>query len=177
MKQNTAAIAPPAPPAGAKKIVLSNTTFTPNFVQPVDARCVTDAGAGYVALIGKIGSSLNSLLVPGTTYVRPDGVIIGTGAELAAVAQNTPTRSGIFQRANGNYMDINKSTVAGGVAWIGPGSTSAAGTMANTCNNWTDTAGGPGVGIGNPTQTSDWMFSNGNVATCGFALPVYCIQQ
>lgn len=167
MTKNSASIALPPAPAGAKLIVMSNTVFTPNATVSPDQHCISQAGSGYKALVGYTTGAASTALDAATTYVRPDGVVIGTGAELMAITTGTYLRSGIFQRADGLYINTGML--------LGPSSLTSVGTASNTCANWTSTATGtPAAGTSN--QTTGYAFF-GYLLNCNSGGNLYCVQQ
>src|SRR5690606_11164353 len=104
-----------------------------------------------------------SFLSTGATYVRPDGVVIGTGAEivaagdeLSAFAPNVTLRSGAWQRADGAY------TI--GLVWTGADyagrKLDAHGTAATTCNDWAPSGTKGSQGLAHRTNYAFWYQIN-----------------
>jgi hypothetical protein len=168
MRKNSAALTPPAAPAGAKHIALSNTLFTPAVGANPDTACT----AGYRALIARynaatmLGTNARSVLNMAATYVRPDNVVIGTGAQIASFG----LLSGWWQHQDGTYV-ANRATT--GTTWIGTWSGTA--TSANTCGDWSGTGSLPGIGTA--VHTTSWAVSNGSSGSCAVGRPVICIEQ
>jgi hypothetical protein len=101
-----------------------------------------------------------------STYVRPDGVVIASGATLAL---GDPLESGIWQHADGTYG-------ANSNAWTGATSPSVKGTATSTCNDWQSTTSTSG--IGGPVTFADTTWWNGFTnGACTQAFKVYCIQE
>ena len=103
--------------------------------------------------------------------MRPDGVVIGTGAQLVVAGSTTNLPSGIFQRANGLYLETTSSV------YVGPASLSTIGTAANTCTNWTDPAtpsAAPNVGYANFATGAAFNATTGD---CSTARLLYCVEQ
>lgn len=128
------------------------------------------AGAGTVVallpLLGPPARSAASLLSPTTTYVRPDGIVVGTGAEIIAGM----VRSGAWQSGGGVYDDKQIST---GTASISDVPTSAA----VTCADWTAQTGSTGVGTAGTTEPFAFWGYNMNQWPCGGTWHFYCVEQ
>jgi hypothetical protein len=176
MKRNNVALSIPTPPTGSKRIVLTTNGHTPGAGVTPNDRCVTEAGAGYVALVGYIGVTWGSLVNDTTVYRRPDGVVIGTGAQLKNQSFSSPLPSGFFQRGDGTYINNGGTTLAS--PWVGPPSSSQAGTSTSTCNDWaTGTSSGWTAYVGDPLSSLSWMFGNGYSGSCALSRPLFCIEQ
>ena len=126
-------------PVVGKKIYLTKTGWVPGGgVSAADAKCLADAPASVTEVKAVLVASTRALadvLSATTVYVRPDGVKVGTGAEIiqAMNTSNPPAtiESAVTQDGGGNYVDT-------GVAqnlWTG---LSSQGTPdKETCRDWT----------------------------------------
>lgn len=155
-------------PAPGKRIYLSG-AFTPDGATTPNFRCDLDkpAGAGTVrALIATPLSAASSVLTPSQTYVRPDGVVVGTGAQLTAGGLLT---SGIWQTGGGAYIGSLQGV------WTGHTSLTGFGTTASTCGNWTSTAGSGTTGTASSTDTLWWNSASLSCSTA--AIRLFCVEQ
>ncbi|MCC6994290.1 MAG: choice-of-anchor D domain-containing protein [Deltaproteobacteria bacterium] len=111
-------------------------------------------------------ATLASFFTAGTTYVRPDGQVVGTGAQFASGGD---LQSGVWQLGDGTYRSPYGM-------WTGAGPPSTVPTAANTCNNWTDPAAGGVVTIG-CANSSSWWYACGAPGCGGLSRAVYCVEQ
>jgi hypothetical protein len=125
--------------------------------QSPDQNCQTSRPSGVTtgrALLAYSTQPLSAILDPTTMYTRPDGILVGTGAQIGA---RGPLESGIWQFANGAY-DVR------GIASFFTGG--AGGSLANTCNDWVVPLTGTGTsGFGPYADGSDW-WSGGGTGSC-----------
>lgn len=157
-------------PASGKRIFLTTTPFSPGTGDP-DALCEAEKPMGTgtsVALLATTSAAASAVLDPMTTYVRPDGIAVGTGQAIIDVTQGsfTPLVSGIWQFGDGTYFD--------GTVWTGSTAVDAVPTS-DTCTDWTVTTGDGATGRSSFTQTGFWI---GGSQTCdvGF-VRLYCVEQ
>jgi hypothetical protein len=154
MHDANVAASPPAPPAGSKRIFISNAPFVPGGgIAAAHAACDASkpAGMGTVhALLATTTSPASTFLAPSTTYARPDGVVIGTGADLIAAATGNLPSTGIWQAGNGSYSHAQ--------LWSGAADLTTAGTSAGTCADWTSTASTAGVIGWSYVSSSRWWY-------------------
>jgi hypothetical protein len=142
-------------------------------IAAADTVCTNEATAAglagtYKALIATSTASAISRFAAASTsiYVRPDGVIIASGATLAL---GDSLASGIWQHADGTYG-------ANSNAWTGATSPSVAGTSASTCGDWQSAASTSG--IGGPVTFADATWWNGFTnGMCTQPFKVYCLQE
>ncbi len=173
MKTQTAPIV--LPPKTGKVIFLTNSGLTIPGDDP-DAKCEADkpAGTGTVeALLATTTTAASAHLDSGTTYVRPDGVRIGTGAEIVAIATaataGTPVLdSGLWQSGNGTYPGV--------FVWTGQLDINAVGTVASTCNDWTDSGGTGDRGLSTLVDRQFWQVQAGSACSSTTTF-VYCVEQ
>ncbi|HYP86622.1 MAG TPA: hypothetical protein VEQ59_00675 [Polyangiaceae bacterium] len=165
-KTETAALA--FTPATGKRIWLS-TQYNGTSAADPDAHCALSLPAGVTAaraLVAYSSAPASDALGASTTYVRPDGVVVGTGEEIAAQT----LRSGIWQNADGSYIDeLDNGTM------VFVGSTSLTANGAKTCNNWQDQSGSSSVTAGN-FHTAGKNFWSYVSITCNVSSRLYCIE-
>ncbi|MEM7609402.1 MAG: hypothetical protein AAF411_28995 [Myxococcota bacterium] len=86
------------------------------------------AGAGSVLpLVARTGTVAADIVNRSATYVRPDGIVVGTGVELV----EGRWRTGVWQQGDGAYPS------EGYAAWTGSPRIDAPGN--ETCSDWTST--------------------------------------
>lgn len=154
-----------------KVAYLTNSKFTPGGgLVAANQLCESSkpAGTGPVrALLATPSTSAVSALHPFNTYVRVDGQLIGTVAQLANA---TLLHSGIWQAGNGTYVPFE-------AAWTGSAAFALVGTQVQTCNNWTSMNSGPAIaGLPGATQVPAWWSFNFN-QNCSTPLRLYCVEQ
>jgi hypothetical protein len=157
-----AAVAPPV--ISGRKIWLSSTTFVPGSGGTPDQKCQAERAAGVttaVAFLSTTTKAAASLLSPTTSYLRPDGTLVATGAQLAS---DSNLESGIWQTATGLY-EHDFST------WTGSASVSALAPSA--CGNWTSTVGMANYGFPVAPDSSWW---SSGTTPCTYAEQLYCLQ-
>jgi hypothetical protein len=125
-------------PVAGKKLYATKSAWVPGAgLSAADAKCLADAPASVTAAKAVLVASaraLTDVLGEATIYVRPDGVRVGTGAEVIQ-ALNTSTapasiESGATQDGDGNFVNS--------LTWTG---ISYQGTAdKDTCRDWTSTA-------------------------------------
>jgi len=120
-----------------------------------------------VALIATTTRAASALLSTTATYVRPDGTLVGTGAQLA---KGLP-ESGVWQSADGSYLDASY------VVWTGSSSPDVPGTVQSTCSNWTDpTMTTSLMHFGAPNDVRGFWSSNAYAGCDLSSSLLYCIQ-
>jgi|CXWL01.1.fsa_nt_gi hypothetical protein len=156
-------------PERGKYIYVTSTNFVPGSGRSgADDLCNAQkpAGAGQVrALLATTTLKASSLVDHFGTYIRVDGQVVGTGAELMTTGW---LRSGIWQTGAGAY-------VAPFMAWTGSVDMTTLGTATGTCGNWTQ--GNVSGIVGFPTQTEAPKWWNAGTTPCSGTLPLYCIEQ
>ncbi len=158
-----------------RKIWVTSSAFAPGGGQTPDAKCQADRPAGVttaVALVASTAAPASAVLASTTNYVRPDGTLVGTGAQIAAGGN---LASGIWQTADGTY----RTFFPGGssyLAWTGSTSVSTIGTVASTCGNWADSSQTAGLmGYSYMADTSWWGAVPAQCTSASNA-GLYCIQ-
>jgi EGF domain-containing protein/List-Bact-rpt repeat protein len=165
-KTETAALA--FTPATGKRIWLS-TQYSGTAAADPDAHCALSRPAGVSAaraLVAYSSAPASDVLGSATTYVRPDGVVVGTGAEIVAQTLH----SGIWQYADGSYIDEFDNGAS-----VFVGATSLTVNGANTCNNWQDQSDNSMVVIGN-FHTASKQFWNYITFSCNVLSKLYCVE-
>ena len=143
-------------PVAGKKIYLSKSAWIPGGgLSAADAKCLADAPASVTAVKAVLVAStraLTDVLDVAAVYVRPDGVKVGTGAEIVqAMVDGIPPvtiEGAVTQDGGGNYVDTSVAQLL----WTGLPYFGSVGTAA-TCQDWTsalstDTGTGGCVAVG-----------------------------
>lgn len=162
----TSAVAPVV--SAGRKVWLTNAAFTVGGTQTPDQMCQAQKPTGVttaIALISYNNKTILSSIDPAMNYVRVDGTLVATGAQLPLAGT---LASGIWQSADGVYRLIGL-----GFVWTG-GNLNAASTTAATCGNWGDPSQPAGIVGSSSEANSEWWSDIGT--TCSTAAPIYCIQ-
>jgi hypothetical protein len=146
-----------------KRIFVSRLPYVPGQGVPDDACKEAEIGPTK-ALISTSTVAASQALNPGTKYIRPDGQLIGTGAELIAGTIGT----GLWQSLDDIY---HASTV-----WTGSEKLSLPGTPQSTCNDWNSTLGTAMIGETARLGDGKWWKSGSSFPCTGHAF-VYCVEQ
>ncbi|MCC6994838.1 MAG: choice-of-anchor D domain-containing protein [Deltaproteobacteria bacterium] len=154
--------------ATGKYIWRSNTAWpVSGGIAGANAKCAAEKPA---AVTGTPRALLNTTtsgipVVSTTNYIRPDRILVGTGAELLA----RTVRTGIWQAADGSYpVGFYVVTGANGLP-------SNPGTAASTCNNWTNNTASYTLTRGAYIFLNEWWGSRGD--PCTVAEPILCFEQ
>jgi hypothetical protein len=168
MNTLTATLSPPVTPG--RKIWITTAAFLPGPTTTPDQACNANLPAGVAsakAVIATPTAPAVDALSLAATYVRPDGQIVGTGAELASTA----IRTGIWQTASGTYLD---ATATG--TWTGDASDlTMTGTDSATCTNWTSSSGSGASGI--PTLADARWWNSATRACNSTSTRLICAEQ
>jgi hypothetical protein len=170
----TNSVSVPSAPAGSKLIYATNAKLTPGTSSP-DTLCTNEAPGGKTvkALVAYNGTAASAVLSASTTYVRADGVVVGTGSDLSTTY--TALKSGIWQTGAGSYIVMNPS--GGGIVWTGSSAVSTAGASAGSCTSWGGTSGNGYYGLlGLSGEWNYWWYWGSSLA-CSTAANVYCVEQ
>ena len=150
------------PPAGSKQIFVSSVALLGNTVATAgDEVCAQDR-TGAKALVATTRSSAGALLQAGTQYYRPDGVFIGSGAEILG---GRP-RTGIWLEATGNPSVLR-------YVWTGSTGIGALASASTNCDDWTDVV--PNGIVGSTTGDDSWWRAPGS-RLCAGAYITYCVD-
>ncbi len=166
----------PVPVVG-RRIWLSSRSLRVAAESP-DAVCGGERPAGVAAARAYIAypnMPAAAVLDMASSYVRMDGVLVGTGAEIVAGGQpGGILRSGIWQSADGIYRSAPFTRT-----WTGGTTPSTPGTVGSTCNNWSTRAATGIQGFHNLSNSQSFHFLTNNTCddqvTFG-AAHVYCVQ-
>jgi hypothetical protein len=155
-----------SPPSnGGLRIFMSNRQLIIGQQTPEQA-CASSLPSGVNSakpMIARTNQSADAVLDPGKTYVRPDGAIVGTGAEIAAGDELT---SGIWMEGGGTYASQR--------VWTGHTTLTAKGTSASTCGDWTSTSSSDGrYGLSSAAYSSFWNYFT---TDCSGDAWVYCVE-
>lgn len=126
--------APLVPTVSTGKRIWLSESYRAGAISP-DQRCFADRPSGVTnayALVGGTDRTAASRLKLTANYVRPDGMLVGTGQQLV----DKTILTGIWQRGNGEYYRERFPTV-----WSGAESLTSVGTKDVTCDNWTSPSG------------------------------------
>jgi len=164
MKTKTVALT--ITPQPGRKIFLTNGPVA--IGQSADAKCESSKPSGtgpVVALRSTTTAAASTTIDPTATYVRPDGIVVGLGADLVA----STLKSGIWQQGNGQYLDSR-------AVWTGSSQPSEVGTSASTCSDWTQNTGAIYAGGSSSTDLAWW--SDNVPWTCASTYTwSYCIEK
>ena len=136
--------------------------------QSVDALCQASRPAGVttaVALIAHPNVAASSLIDATKSYVRVDGTLIGTGAQLQATGD---LASGIWQTGSGTYGQF--------AVWTGTTMVQTAGTTATTCGDWVDSTNAGQVAIGSASTAASGQWWIEAFVGCNTGAGLYCVQ-
>jgi hypothetical protein len=178
----TATVPPPGRTTASRIGFLSDGLFTPAGsagISAADAVCAADAATAsfsgtFKAFLATPTASALSRFASSGPWVRPDGVSIGTVAQLSAstVRLDAP----IDQLSSGGYMGLVGP-------WTGANSPSAVGTPEWTCtpsggSPWTSGASATiGGQVGLDWNTDNGFFYDASTYQCDQPNRVYCLQQ
>jgi len=168
MKTKSAALSPPA--ATGRSIWISSAAYAPGSASTPDQFCDADRPAGVAsarAVLATATTPASDALSPAALYVRPDGQVVGTGAELSAAT----LRSGIWQTGGGAYL--NSPAIA---VWTGDAADLAAnGTAGGTCTGWSTNAGNGATGL--PSLGDARFWNSGTRACSDLTTRLICAEQ
>ncbi len=150
-------------------IYLTNDDFEPGGSVTPAAACEASkpAGAGDIAPLLATGTSAASeVLDPAATYVRPDGVAVGTGAQLAV----GEWRTGAWQQGDGTYPSEVRRV------WTGSERIDALGDT--SCDDWGSDSSDIRGHYGFPASPVNGAFWTLRTRRCASAsdLRLYCVE-
>lgn len=156
-----------------KKIWVTNTAYVPDSAagdMNPDQKCESEKPAGVAiakALVATTTAPASAALDPAQTYVRPDGQVVGTYAELVAAGD---LRSGPWQQADGVYF--------AGRLWTGAnGPLTSTALTGTTCSDWTSSGVTEVGNMGMSGYASSYWWSAGQ-ASCGdTGVRLLCVEQ
>lgn len=171
MKIRTNAVSVPA--VAGLKAWISDNAFVPNTITSPDVHCAMVRPPGVAnakALVARTTAAASSAVNPAATYIRPDGMVIGTGAQIIA---GGTIPNGIWQTSTGAYQPTQGQLLT----WTGHSNLTALGTLSGTCDNWSSTVSQTAY-YGAVEQTHNWwgLLAFGD---CGSPAPhhLYCLEQ
>ncbi len=167
-------------PEAGKLIYLSD-PYVPNATMTPDEACAASApsGTGEVrAMLAYGGNAGADVLTNGTLYVRPDGQLVGRGAEIVEAAapgvQATVDNylyTGIWQTGDGTYLNEPDSAV-----WVGDINITRVAT--GECANFTTTTSSAEVGDYRESGAGFWDQEYGDrYRDCDTPHRFYCVEQ
>ena len=168
MKTRTVALTP-ATSTGKKIYLTTNPFFPGGGIAGANAQCdaykpMGTSGTGK-ALLATTTASAASLL-HAVNYVRPDGLLVGSGAELSLGIVHT----GIWQRGDGGYVF--------GSAWSGTEFMTQTASANNNCNDWTSSAMGDDGLIGDDHSVTTWWSNTAfDPGACSTGLRIRCFEE
>ena len=175
VNKQTALSATPDPPNSADRVLyLSKASFVtrsdnvPSTRDAADALCDAERPGSRLtrALLANPGEPGANRLSASVRYVRPDGLFIGTGADLLAGALAT----GIWVHHDGTFASEVE-------VWSGASGIITSGSNQSTCTGWTSNVGTELAVIGVPSAHPTLWWGNGTRQTnCAQSLPVYCVE-
>ena len=147
---------------------------TSSGISGADAECASQASAAgivgtFKALLSTSGATAASrfnLAVGTAPFVRPDGIKI---ADAPAIASGTTLGSGIWQHADGTYDSVN--------AWTGSSTPKVAGTLATTCDDWSNNASMATAIPGDSSRSDAAWWNKSVIFSCNGGASIYCLQQ
>jgi hypothetical protein len=172
MKASTASAPLSVVPGGAKiAYVTQGATMPLGNLAAMDGFCNANkpspyAGRTFVALLATTTASAGSRLDAAAQYYRPDGLLIGSGAEI----RSGTLRTGIWQTNLGNYVENDS-------AWTGASDVQALATSTSNCSDWSSTAGAATAVVGFISHSAGLFFSSGSTGACNGNRRVYCVQS
>jgi hypothetical protein len=169
----------PVPEEG--KLIYLSEPYVPNVDTTPDEACAASApsGAGEVlAMLAYRGKAGADVLSNETKYVRPDGQLVGLGAEIVEAAApgvqatvDNYLRTGIWQTGDGTYLNEADSAV-----WVGDINITREG--AGDCDDFTTSTSSATVGDYRDTGSGFWDQEYGDrYRDCGTPHRFYCVEQ
>jgi hypothetical protein len=154
------------PAIAGKRIYISKAPWVPaGGVSAADSRCLGDAPTGVTnakAVLVASTRALSDVLGAATVYVRPDGVRVGTGAEIISAMNNgtapASIESPVTQDGGGAYVDV------GNVQGLWTGLTYNGTTDKDTCRDWTSSATSDSGTMGGPADGWEFAGKDGSFA-------------
>lgn len=163
------------------KLIYLSEPYTPGNGTP-DQACAASAPANagpVIAIVTYDDIAASSLLDPDTLYVRPDGMPVGTGAEIVTASNpvygTDPSdkylRTGIWQAGDGSYP-IDDADPA---VWVGDSVMTRA--SLGGCGNWTSPSSSSFTRVGSYHLSSPQFWNLESSRRCSMALRLYCIES
>jgi hypothetical protein len=157
----------PTVASGAKIWITKGSFDTTAGIGAADMLCQNDRPLGVStarALLATTTQRPSDVLLPGRSYVRVDGVPIGTGQDIIDGKQLSAPRV----QSDGTFTSAI-------TVWTGStGVNSVARTGDESCDNWLATPGSMGT-FGVPSISASWW--GGPATSCFAPAPVLCVEQ
>jgi hypothetical protein len=158
-------------PAEVKQIWLTNTGYLAGSMSP-DEKCQSERPLdvdGAVAFVAYTDRPAAAVIDPTGVYMRPDGVLVGTGADLISMdIYSTP-----WVRADGT---VAAPLVALPSVLTGARNPSANALASENCNDWQDPSDASVGLVGSYGSGSTRYFFTGTVPRCNFSASLYCVE-
>jgi hypothetical protein len=169
-------------PVRGQRIWRTTTPYVPGSMPP-DEKCEQEKPSGVAvarALVAYTDRPASDVLDPAATYVRLDGTLVGTGAQLVASSNDAfwengfsigaTIQTGIWQDAAGGY------TAAGlFLVWNGARDMLTPALAEDSCDDWTATTGSGLAGIVGRAQSGFW--TRGGTDDCTAAAVLDCVES
>jgi hypothetical protein len=131
------------------------------------------------ALLATTDASAASVLDVAAAYVRPDGVLVGTGADLIAASRgDLELASGIWQTSDGGY--VAAAGDGGRYAWTGVAkgaSLASRGTAAATCDDWAAPDQSKTGATGDYQYRDETAFANSTSPCFANVFRLFCVEE
>lgn len=158
-------------PAEVKQMWLTNTEYLAGSMSP-DEKCQSERplGAdGAVAFLAYTDRPAAAAIDPAGVYMRPDGVLVGTGADLISMdIYATP-----WIRADGT---VAAPLIALPSVLTGARNPSATAEASENCNDWQDPSEALIHLVGDYGSGSTRYFFTGTAPGCDFSAALYCVE-
>lgn len=171
-------------PAGSKRIFRSAPTARPSGIAGAHAVCQAAAtaaslGGTWKAMLADTTASAfsNAAMSDARLYVRIDGSVIGTGANIGTpvIGYTPPVRTGRWQLPDFTFASGNGPPDLEPV-WTGSTGVKTVGTNALTCQNWSSSLATSTAGIGRSIAASNFWLSYAS-PNCTTSWGLYCVEQ
>lgn len=164
--RSTSVLKPPA--QGGKLIYITDEAiFGYSGWTMAQSQCDAEKPQGRTVhpLVAQQNNAASRFIVSGATYVRPDGIRVGTGADLL---QNH-LETGIWVSPALLYSEYLH-------VWTGSSAfTTAENTTMQSCIDWSD--GTKSAVVGSPSVDPIAWWNVGSPAFCNVPEPVYCVEE
>ncbi|HTV25667.1 MAG TPA: hypothetical protein VMG12_43525 [Polyangiaceae bacterium] len=156
--------------AAGKSIWVSNTPFVPGSMTP-DAKCQSERPAGVAqarAFIAYSDRAASAVLEPATNYFRPDGVLVGSGTEIA----NMALWAGPWVLADGSTLTSGLSDFV----LTGARNPTSLPEAGGTCDDWTQPSMDGLAPHGSYGTGGIRFFNSFGRGFCSSAARLYCVE-
>jgi hypothetical protein len=167
------------PTVAGKLIWRTNTPYVPGSMTP-DQKCQSERPPGVSAaraFVSYPNAPANDVLDQAALYVRPDGSLVGTGAQLRTGSISTVATSlagmpqtGIWQSADGSYASVDDR-----MTWTGTSHVFDTAQPGESCAGWTSTAGTGFQGNSLVLSAGYWQ-NTADLIPCTTPAHLYCVE-